>query len=327
MNLSIIIPVYNVEEFVEQTLVSVLGQKTTLDYEVVVVNDGTPDNSMDVVNKVVARYPDSNITIINQKNQGLSMARNNGIAKAKGDWIWCVDSDDYINDKALSLIENQIRDNSLDAITFSGLSFIENEYTFDNRQNDGKVFSGIEMIESGNYTCSVPYTIYRKSVLIENNLTMVPGIYHEDTEFSPRAYYKLRKVYNIGEVFYLRRNNPDSITHKVNFKKNFDNIFVAWSLYKFQNTLKFEHRHLLKENISTVINSSCIGSTLMERELQCKLNDELKKCGPLFDEMKLSNRLRCRLEGYLFRIFYSHPLKVYQMLDRIYSLFVKRENN
>ena len=85
---SIIIPVYNVENYIKKCLDSVFAQ-TEKDYEVIVVNDGTKDNSMDIVKNY-------DVKIVNQKNQGLSEARNTGLKNAKGEYILFLDSDDYI---------------------------------------------------------------------------------------------------------------------------------------------------------------------------------------------------------------------------------------
>ena len=109
MRLSIIIPVYNVEAYVGKTLESVF--RTTAraeDFEVIVVNDGTRDNSMEVVRQYANR---PNITIVEQENQGLSAARMNGLAVAKGEYVWFVDSDDWLVDdgvgKVLKLLEER----------------------------------------------------------------------------------------------------------------------------------------------------------------------------------------------------------------------------
>ena len=85
---SIIIPVYDVEKYIKKCLDSVFNQ-TYNNYEVIVVNDGTKDNSMEIVKNY-------NVITINQKNQGLSMARNNGVKKAKGEYLLFLDSDDYL---------------------------------------------------------------------------------------------------------------------------------------------------------------------------------------------------------------------------------------
>ena len=103
MDLSIIIPVYNVEKYIEKCLLSCIKQDISYeDYEIVVVNDGSPDNSITIVERIAKDY--SNIRIINQENQGLSGARNTGMKHAKGNYIWFVDSDDYIEENCLGRI-------------------------------------------------------------------------------------------------------------------------------------------------------------------------------------------------------------------------------
>ena len=96
MKLSLIIPVYNVEQYIGRCLQSCLSQAnvTAEDYELVIVNDGTKDNSMQVVEEMTRGC--TNITVINQHNQGLSMARNVGLKAAKGEYVWFIDSDDWI---------------------------------------------------------------------------------------------------------------------------------------------------------------------------------------------------------------------------------------
>ena len=106
---SIIIPVYNVEKYIGKCLESVMNQ-TYKDYEVIVVNDGTKDNSMDIVKN----YP---VKIIEQENQGLSVARNTGVKKAKGEYIIFLDSDDYIEKDLLKNI-NKSLDNNPDLVRF-----------------------------------------------------------------------------------------------------------------------------------------------------------------------------------------------------------------
>lgn len=121
--LSIIIPVYKVEKYIEKCLNSIFSNNINLSLcEVIVVNDGTPDNSMSIVDAYGAKY--SNLKVINQANQGLSMARNNGIAMAKGQYVWCVDSDDWISHDCLNLIIRHISESNSDMFAV-GLMSVE----------------------------------------------------------------------------------------------------------------------------------------------------------------------------------------------------------
>lgn len=114
--LSIIVPVYNVETYIERCLRSLLEQQDLFheEYEVIVINDGSPDNSKAVVERLQPEFP--NLVLINQVNQGVSKARNNAIATAKGDYILPVDPDDYIHQNTLGLIYSKAKQSNLDVL-------------------------------------------------------------------------------------------------------------------------------------------------------------------------------------------------------------------
>ena len=101
MKVSIIIPVYNVAKYIERCLLSVLNQ-TWPDLEVILVNDCTPDNSMEIVRRVVASHPRGAVVrcLEHEENRGLSAARNTGISASVGDYLYFLDSDDYISARA-----------------------------------------------------------------------------------------------------------------------------------------------------------------------------------------------------------------------------------
>ena len=116
MRLSIIIPIYNVEQYIEQCLVSILN-KTYKDIEIILVNDGSKDNSMKIIKKYLS---DKRIKVINKKNGGLSSARNVGLKIATGEYIAFVDSDDWIRIDKLVELYNIIQNEKLDLIIGNG---------------------------------------------------------------------------------------------------------------------------------------------------------------------------------------------------------------
>ena len=105
MKVSIIVPVYNVAKYIERCLLSVLNQ-TWPDLEVILVNDCTPDNSMEIVRRVVASHPRGAVVrcLEHEENRGLSAARNTGISASVGDYLYFLDSDDYISANAIELL-------------------------------------------------------------------------------------------------------------------------------------------------------------------------------------------------------------------------------
>ena len=140
---SIIIPVYNVEKYIKKCLDSVFNQ-TYKDFEVIVVNDGTPDKSMEMIKEY-------NVTIIDQKNQGLSAARNNAVKKAKGDYIIFLDSDDYWRKDLLKEINKSLKNNP-DVVRFQIQEIFEDQ--------DGI----LEHKENSNYGYSVDNPILLSSI-------------------------------------------------------------------------------------------------------------------------------------------------------------------
>ena len=116
MKLSYIVPVYNVEAYLDKCLRSLYNQSLELaDFEVVIINDGSSDSSIEIIEKYRTLY--QNITLIEQENQGLSVARNNGINHAKGDYILCVDSDDFLIQDSISNLLQKAIDLNLDVVS------------------------------------------------------------------------------------------------------------------------------------------------------------------------------------------------------------------
>ncbi|MBQ7709263.1 MAG: glycosyltransferase, partial [Bacteroidales bacterium] len=119
--ISIIVPMYNVESYMEECLKSLWNQDLREDeYEVIIVNDGSTDKSLDIAQEICANHP--NAQIISQENKGLSMARNAGLAQAQGDSIWFVDADDWIAPGCLKSICRQMEDLDILAIAANNIS-------------------------------------------------------------------------------------------------------------------------------------------------------------------------------------------------------------
>lgn len=115
MLLSIIIPIFNVERYIDKCIQSVLNQRLlSIEYEVILVNDGTQDNSMQIAMKAIENHlPICHVKVVEQSNEGLSAARNKGLSIASGDYVWFVDSDDYISHDSIEIISYYIAKYSL----------------------------------------------------------------------------------------------------------------------------------------------------------------------------------------------------------------------
>lgn len=235
---SVIIPIYNVEEYIEECLVSVLKQTLT-DIEVVCVNDGTPDNSMEIVERYAKE--DDRIVIVNKENGGLSSARNAGIKAANGEYVYFMDSDDYILEDTLEYLYREAKENDLDTIFFDADSFFECEELAKKHQSYVEYYhrksiyeeavSGQElfakMIEHGEFRPSACLQMNRRSLLKQHNITFYPGIMHEDNLFTLQISLYAKKAKHVSKPFYMRRIRDDSIMTNRNLVRSCEGYFVS----------------------------------------------------------------------------------------------------
>lgn len=238
IKLSIIVPVYNVEDWLPRCLISLLKQDIkNCHYEVIIVNDGSTDKSKSIAETFAALH--NNVHLFNKPNGGLSDARNYGLSKANGKYIWFVDSDDWIEENVLGqLIETAIN-NNLDVLCF-GLKLryedgSSKEYPIADRSK-GIVSTGVSFIQNVDMPPAAWCAIYKKEFLFNNNLFFMTGILHEDQEFTPRAYLLSSRICYFPQHIYNYFQRDGSIMKSDNSKrKTIDLIKIADSLYNFLN--------------------------------------------------------------------------------------------
>ena len=255
---SLIIPVYNVESYLANCLDSCLNQDIPhSDYEIIVVNDGSPDNSQSIIDKYVNKY--DNIIPIIKENGGLSSARNAGLDIAKGEYIWFIDSDDEIQKNCLGgIIEKIVSCNSdIATINYKLLDIHGCELKKVNRKMyDGRIYSGTDLFFNHYiYPFSgAPFYIFKRQFLIDNDLRFKEGIYFEDCLFTPILYTKINSCicYDKEVYFYYMRDN--SITHsKPSIKKCNDNIIIAELLYKNLQNCPDDRKCILYKMVAHMI--------------------------------------------------------------------------
>lgn len=236
MVLSIVIPVYQVEKFIYQCLESIFSQRMEENwFEVIVVNDGTQDRSMDIVAQF-ARH--KNLSVLNQMNQGLSVARNNGLLHAKGKYVWFVDSDDWLEGDALNIVRLNI-ENHPDVDVFASVLMMNYEKN-GKREIEYKpnpnVMSGHDYMfhnHNANRGACQRY-IFKHSFLQKYDLRFMPRVFHEDGEFSNRMLYLAKSLMIIPKPIYnYRIRESGSIMSSRNMKANEDLVKIYFSLRDF----------------------------------------------------------------------------------------------
>ncbi|MDR0680178.1 MAG: glycosyltransferase [Puniceicoccales bacterium] len=232
--ISVIIPIYGVERYLERCLDSVLSQ-TFANFEVICVNDGSPDNC----DKILAKYAkkDPRVSIITRKNQGLSMARNNGLKLARGKYIYFLDSDDHIHPQLLEITHHFIVKYDADWVNFLEDRTFYKALKKANRRRDSKMLPGpvpqmyanvdkipFEFTDNPlplfkekwlkKHEYKITYCawakLYRRELL--NGIDFLPGAYFEDFPHTIALCKKHPKTILLNEPLYYYNSNPTSIT-------------------------------------------------------------------------------------------------------------------
>ena len=220
LRLSIIIPFYNVEQYIAECLDSVYHQDVPEEeYEVICVNDGSPDHSRDVVMEYQKRH--SNLVLVEHEvNKKLGAARNTGRAVAKGRYIWNVDSDDKIIPNCLEHLLSICEENDLDVLEFGRKRFWgEKSEDIPNIRSTENIVSGLdymEQLESEELSmmCVVWRRLMRRDFLEENHIYSPEINMGEDVPFSFRVLMSAKRMMVIPDRCYYYRANPDSLTGK-----------------------------------------------------------------------------------------------------------------
>lgn len=234
MKLSIIIPVYNLAQYIEKCLNSILNQPFK-DYEIICVNDGSTDNSLEILN----RFKDK-ITIIDKENEGSGVARNVGIDRAQGEYIFFIDGDDWLEDNVLEKIVNKADELNTDILVFGGLS-----YYGDKGKNGGysknklpkkyfnRVFSAEDIKKDIFKFPSTPWSkLYRREFLLKNNIRFQHIKVGQDQLPFFHSMITAEKIAILPENIYCYRKNRKGSAMTVKKKKNFSPIYVFYGVEK-----------------------------------------------------------------------------------------------
>lgn len=230
VKVSVIIPVYNVENYLKECLDSVCRQSLK-DIEIICINDGSTDNSLNILKDY--QKQDNRLKIFSQNNYGPGNARNVGMDNADGEYILFIDSDDYIRDDVIEQLYNISKEYDADFTLFKLLNFDNNtgetnpiKY-FDIpflKKYDGATFNRFDLGEKlFNVSVTSPGKLFKRNFIDE--LRFPENIQFEDTPFIVEAIFRAEKMFFVDEYFYMRRVRQDSITRS-NFARFSDCIEI-----------------------------------------------------------------------------------------------------
>ncbi len=230
MKVSIIIPIYKVEQYIERCLFSALNQSCP-DIEYVLVNDATPDDSMSIVAKMLAQYPQKNVKIINQpENRGLSAARNTGIKEATGDYVYFLDSDDELPLNAIEILLAEINDKFPDMVIgeIDVVGANRNNYPLLKLKN-GDWLENEQIAQtflSKKWYEMACNKLVKREIFTTNNCYFKEGILHEDNLWSFQLALCARSMAVTNEVTYIYHIHQQSITQSKTQKNIESHYFV-----------------------------------------------------------------------------------------------------
>ncbi len=301
--ITVVVPCYNNEKYLPKCIESILNQ-TYSNLEIILVNDGSTDNSIAVINEYAKK--DKRIVVIDQKNQGVSVARNTAIDIAKGEYLSFVDSDDIISLDYFEVLMDSLTRNDADIAICRALRFVEGEEIVKPAEEyNEEVFNREEVIENlivkGDFY-DFPSTKLYKKVLFENE-RYAEGRVYEDSSIIFKLYEKCKKVVvnNQKNYFYLVAK-PTSITgSSYTLKKQKDNLSMLTERYEYLMD-KMPH-------MKDLITAGCIRNmlTLLERsylskdqevintEIVAKVKSDIKEMAEVVDKnvlFKVLNKYR-----------------------------------
>ncbi|MFI0429074.1 glycosyltransferase [Mariniflexile sp. HMF6888] len=316
--LSIVIPVYNVDAYIDKCIHSCFDQNVSKNlYEIILVNDGSTDNSLELCEKLKLQYP--YIKIISQKNKGLSGARNTGLKHSLGDYVWFVDSDDWIKTNCLPDILKKLN-SDVDIIWLGHDVWSLGQST--------KVYIPSEILNpiSGedffiNHLKNQFYIwkfIYKRGFLLTNDLTFFEGILYEDLEFTPRALMHAKKCITIPQVCYHYLVREGSIANNIK-EKNIDHRFII--LNKLANLIESDTvSKPYKSAITKVILHTITGTVNMAARANIKIPESgfiiinrLKKDTIFKSNLSLTTKIIKTVPIGYYNVF-KYTYKLYKIL-------------
>ena len=232
--ISIIIPVYNTEKYISECVNSILSQ-TYKNFEIIIVDDGSTDNSLDIVKEYQKNY--DNITVLHIENSGVSAARNIGIKHAKGEFLFFVDSDDILYDHSLSTFTKELTNDNIEVL-IGGSDVTYHPYD-KNSQYWGKDFisrspkQSFEIYATGNFIITPWNKLVKKSFIMEHDLFFEQGIINEDELWNFKLLFHAKTIKAFQKSTYIYRIRDNSIMSTITYRHMESHLKIVLLMYEY----------------------------------------------------------------------------------------------
>lgn len=278
---SIIVPTYNVEKYIEECMESLLAQ-TYENSEIIVLDDASTDNTV----KLLEKYTHKINLIKNKENKGQGRRRNQGIKHAKGKYIYFMDADDWLEKEAITALVTQAEKTNAELVRFNGIAFYEDEqaqikeghYNFSETLTHEEVYTGEDALSKNRKTFTPSPCLYltKKDLIAKNNLIFIEGALHEDEFFTTLLFASTKKMTYLNIDYYHRRYRTASTMtdeaeeHKL---KSFNSYIKVFS--ELEKEYKSEHytknqKQFIKRQLISIYNGLVQNDVRPENKKQLK---------------------------------------------------------
>jgi len=316
VKVSIIVPAYNVENYIEKCLETLVNQ-TLKEIEIIVVNDGSTDKTKNKIEKFLLAYPEK-IKYLEKTNGGLSDARNYGLPSAHGKYIGFVDSDDYVEFNMFEEMYNKAEEENSDMVE---CDFIW-EYPKKKKIDTGKIYSNQK--EAFIYARVVAWNkLIKRETLEKANIKFPKGLRYEDTEFFYKLLPNLKKISFIKKpmVHYIQRSNSIANTQNERVKEIFeiwDNIFKFYKennlFEEYKTEIEYTYtRFLLCSSLLRIVK---VENKKIRKELEKKTWEELNKNFPNWKQNPILKKEKGAKNTYM-KLVNENNFKIFCMIFEI----------
>lgn len=319
-SVSVIVPVYNMESYLERCMDSLVNQ-TLKDIEIIVINDGSVDNSLKILNKYKKKYPEK-VQIINQQNAGISVARNNGLKLATGKYVGFVDSDDFVDLNMFKHLYDECNKTDADIMVCNYKKYYTDTEKYDlvdvvKNIHCNNLYEEPSLINSIYYA---PWNKLYKRSLFDDILFPVNKKY-EDINAILKVFLKAKNIGKLDEYLYFYRINSSGETLTIN-KKISDIVYILKDLVVWCK--KLSKYSLLESELEKL----CVNSLFYYLILSYQLNDKnyingFRKKIIDFLNLEFKDWKKCFINKSILEI--NKVQKIVLMNDLLFRIFINRK--